>query len=137
VWEQNKNTLTKPPKPKIVFCVFFWRFHEEKSSSSNTTQNLFFFHFFLCCFRSPPVCVHGVVVSIIGFVCRFVLLHNKLAVSAVIISFRQAFVIALLLALTLFLLAHQLFSWLNMSLLIIGFTVLEFILISLSLHHDE
>jgi hypothetical protein len=87
-------------------------------------------------YASLMVTVTGLV-SIIGFVCRFVLLHNKLAVSAVIISFRQAFVIALLLALTLFLLAHQLFSWLNMSLLIIGFTVLEFILISLSLHHDE
>jgi hypothetical protein len=87
-------------------------------------------------YASLMVTVTGLV-SIIGFVCRFVLLHNKLAVSAVIISFRQAFVIALLLALTLFLLAHQLFSWLNVVLLIIGFTVLEFILISLSLHHDE
>lgn len=76
-------------------------------------------------------------VSIIGFIFRFVILRNKLAASAVIISFRQAFVIALLIALTLFLLAHRLFSWLNMTLLIVGFTVLEFILISLSLHHDE
>jgi hypothetical protein len=87
-------------------------------------------------YSSLMVTVMGLV-SIIGFIFRFVILRNKLAASAVIISFRQAFVIALLIALTLFLLAHRLFSWLNMTLLIVGFTVLEFILISLSLHHDE
>lgn len=75
--------------------------------------------------------------AIIGFIFRFVVLRKKLAASAVIISFRQAFVIALLIALILFLLAEQLFSWLNVVLLIIGFTSLELFLISLSLSRNE
>ncbi len=75
--------------------------------------------------------------AIIGFVFRFVVLHKKLATSAVIISFRQAFLIAFLIALILYLLSHQLFSWFNMILLIIGFTTLEFFLISITATKNE
>ena len=87
-------------------------------------------------YASLMVSVTGLA-AIIGFIFRFVVLRKKLAASAVIISFRQAFVIALLIALILFLLAEQLFSWLNVVLLIIGFTSLELFLISLSLSRNE
>ncbi len=75
--------------------------------------------------------------SMIGFVVRFVLLGKKLAVSVVIISFRQAFLIASLTSAIMLLLSQRLFSWLNMSLLIVGFTTLEFLLISFSTSKDE
>lgn len=75
--------------------------------------------------------------SMIGFVVRFVLLKKKLAVSVVIISFRQAFLIASLTSTIMILLSQRLFSWLNMVLLIVGFTTLEFLLISFSTSKDE
>lgn len=70
-------------------------------------------------------------VSILGFVVRFVILRKHLADRAVIISFRQAFLVAFLVIATLILLAHRLFSYLNVFLLIIGFSALEFFLLSL------
>ena len=75
------------------------------------------------------------VAAIIGFVVRFVILRRHLAVRAVIISFRQAFLVAFLVIVALMLLANRLFSWLNIFLLIIGFSILEFFL--LSLNNDE
>jgi hypothetical protein len=72
------------------------------------------------------------VAAIIGFVVRFVLLRQRLALRAVIISFRQALLVALLAVVTLMLLAHKLFSWLNVIFLIIGFSALEFFLLSVS-----
>jgi len=75
--------------------------------------------------------------AILGFITRFVVLKRRLAVNAVIISFRQAFLIAFVIVVILFLLSHHLFSWLNMALLIIGFSTLEFFLISISLSKDE
>ncbi len=75
------------------------------------------------------------VAAIVGFVVRFVILRKHLAVRAVIISFRQAFLVAFLVIVALMLLANRLFSWLNIFLLIIGFSILEFFL--LSLNNDE
>lgn len=72
------------------------------------------------------------VAAIIGFIMRFVVLRKDLAVRAVIISFRQAFLISFLVIASLVLLAHKLFSWFNVLLLIIAFSTLEFFLISLS-----
>ncbi len=70
--------------------------------------------------------------AIVGFVVRFVILRKHLAVRAVVISFRQAFLVAFLVVVALMLLANRLFSWLNVFLLIIGFSTLEFFLLSLS-----
>lgn len=69
--------------------------------------------------------------SIIGFVVRFVFLRKHLAVRAVVISFRQSFIVAFLAVAALLLLANDLFSWLNILLLIVGFSAMEFFLLSL------
>ena len=70
--------------------------------------------------------------AIIGSIIRFVAFKKDLAVRAVIISFRQAFLVAFVAVAILFLLARGLFSWLNVLLLIVGFSALEFLLISFS-----
>jgi hypothetical protein len=75
--------------------------------------------------------------SILGFVVRFVLLKKRLVAHVVIISFRQAFLIAFLTVTVLILLSQRLFSWLNMGFLIVGFTTLEFLLISFSTTNNE
>ncbi|MFH0950861.1 MAG: hypothetical protein V1765_00090 [bacterium] len=72
------------------------------------------------------------VFAILGFVIRFVFLRQRLAVKAVVISFRQAFLTAFLIVACLLLASQNLFSWLNVLLLIIGFSTLEFLLISFS-----
>jgi hypothetical protein len=72
------------------------------------------------------------VAAIIGFFIRFIVLRKHLAGRAVTVSFRQAFLIAFLVIASLVLLAHKLFSWFNVLLLIIVFSTLEFFLISLS-----
>jgi len=69
--------------------------------------------------------------AIIGFVIRFVILKQRLARQTVLISFRQAVLAAFVVVVALFLLANRLFSWLNVILLVAGFTVLEFFLLSL------
>ena len=75
------------------------------------------------------------VFAILGFVVRFVFLRQRLAVQTVIVSFRQAFLAAFLIVACLLLAAQDLFSWLNVLLLIIGFSTLEFLLISFSAEH--
>ncbi|MFH1412614.1 MAG: hypothetical protein ABIG10_01120 [bacterium] len=74
--------------------------------------------------------------SILGFTVRFVALRRQLVVHSVVISFRQAFLAAFVIASTLFLLSKDLFSWMNVLLLIIGFSALEFLLISFSTNHN-
>ena len=96
-----------------------------------TTNSLGFILFYSSLF----LVITGLV-AIIGFVVRFVILRRHLAVRAVIISFRQAFLVALLASVALMLLANKLFSWLNVFLLIIGFSALEFFLLSLG-HEDD
>ena len=72
------------------------------------------------------------VFAILGFIIRFVFLRQRLAVKAVVVSFRQAFLTAFLITACLLLASQNLFSWLNVLLLIIGFSTLEFLLISFS-----
>ena len=74
------------------------------------------------------------VFSILGFIIRFIALKRRLVVHSVIISFRQAFLISFVFSVSLFLLSQGLFSWLSVLLLIIGFSALEFFLISLTNH---
>lgn len=68
--------------------------------------------------------------SILGFLFRFVFLRKDLESRLVIVSFRQAFLVSFLIAAVLFLLSLNLFSWLNLLLLIIVFSALEFFLLS-------
>jgi hypothetical protein len=68
--------------------------------------------------------------AMIGFTIRFVALKHELAFRSVIIAFRQSFLFAFLIVAVLFLLSKDLFTWLNLFLLIIGMTILEYFLIS-------
>lgn len=68
--------------------------------------------------------------AIIGFLIRFVAMHQILAFRLVKDAFRQSFLFAILIVVSLLLLAHNLFTWLNLSLLVIGVSILEFFLLS-------
>ena len=68
--------------------------------------------------------------ALLGFVIRFVALRKKLAFRLVKEAFRQSFLFAALIVVSLMLLAKGLFSWLNLFFLIIGLSVLEFFLLS-------
>lgn len=65
-----------------------------------------------------------------GFIVRFIGLKHELVFKAVKIAFRQSFLFAFLIVAVLFLLSYNLFTWLNLFLLIIGLSGLEFFLIS-------
>ncbi|PIT94823.1 hypothetical protein COT96_02615 [Candidatus Falkowbacteria bacterium CG10_big_fil_rev_8_21_14_0_10_38_22] len=68
--------------------------------------------------------------AIIGFIVRFIGLKHELVLYSVRAAFRQSFLFAFFIAAVLFLLAHNLFSWLNVIFLVIGLSVLEFFMLS-------
>ena len=70
--------------------------------------------------------------SIIGFIIRFGLFRRRLETQAVVVSFRQAFLLALLVVAVFYLFANNLFSWLNLIAMAIGFAGLEFFLLSIT-----
>ncbi len=67
--------------------------------------------------------------SLLGFFVRFVALKRELAFRLVKSAFRQSFLFSLLVVISLFLCAHNLFTWLNLFFLIFGLSVLEFFLL--------
>ncbi len=89
------------------------------------TNRLGFFLFYLSLFLALAGSA-----AIIGFLIRFIVLKRELAFRAVKIAFRQSFLFSFLIVATLFLLAKDLFSWLNLLFLIIGLSILEYFLIS-------
>ncbi len=68
--------------------------------------------------------------AIIGFIVRFLALKQELVVRSVLVALRQALLAAVLLVGVLFLFSQHLFSWLNLGLLIIVLSALEFFLLS-------
>lgn len=76
------------------------------------------------------ICLMGTA-AIIGFVVRFLFLRHELIARSVLVAFRQGFLAALLVTVALFFLAHKLFNTLNIALVILGLTALEFLLLSL------
>lgn len=69
---------------------------------------------------------------LIGFIIRFVFLKQTLAFRAMQESFRQAFFFTFLIIIALALLSQNLLSWLNIVLLIVGLTLLEFVILGYS-----
>jgi hypothetical protein len=67
--------------------------------------------------------------AITGFFVRFIVLRQKLAFHSVKEAFRQSFLFAILIVISLLLLSRDLFTWMNLSFLIIGLSVLEFFLL--------
>jgi hypothetical protein len=82
---------------------------------------LFYLSFFLALTGSA---------ALLGFFIRFVILKHELAFRAVKEAFRQSFLFSFLIIASLFLLSRNLFTWVNLGLLIVGLTVLEFFLLS-------
>jgi hypothetical protein len=68
--------------------------------------------------------------AIIGFLVRFAALRQIMVFRLVKEAFRQSFLFSILIVVCLLLLSNGLFTWLNVSFLIIGLTVLEFFLLS-------
>jgi hypothetical protein len=97
-----------------------------------TTNSIGFFLFYLSLF----LLIIGAT-AIIGFVVRFIVFRHELAINTACLSgrqvkvaFRQSFFFAGFIVIALFLLSGNLLSWLNLSILIIGLSVLEFFLLS-------
>jgi hypothetical protein len=70
--------------------------------------------------------------AIIGFIFRFWLLKQQLAFRAVSEAFRQSFLFVILILASLFLLSQHLFTWINITFLIVAVALLELFLISYS-----
>ncbi len=68
--------------------------------------------------------------ALLGFVVRFLALKQELVVRSVLVAFRQALVAAILISAILFLFSKNLFSWINLGLLILALSTLEFFLLS-------
>ncbi len=68
--------------------------------------------------------------ALIGFLVRFGVMKKELAFNLVRLAFRQSFLFSLFIISLLFLKSKHLFSWLNLTLLIVIFIVLELFLIS-------
>jgi len=68
--------------------------------------------------------------SVVGFVARFVIFKEELVYRLVKEAFRQSFLFSSLIIISLMLLANDLFSWLNVLLLVIGLSALEYFLLS-------
>jgi len=68
--------------------------------------------------------------AIIGFLIRFIGLKRELVFNSVKSAFRQSFLFSFFIIAILYLLSYNLFTWLNLILLVIGLSLLEFFLIS-------
>ena len=68
--------------------------------------------------------------AILGFLIRFVGLKKELVFRSVKAAFRQSFLFAFLIIISLILLSFNLFTWINVLLLIICLSVLEYFLIN-------
>lgn len=90
-----------------------------------TTNSLGFILFYLSLLLS----IVGAA-AIIGFIVRFIIFRHDLVINTVKTAFRQSFFFAGFIVAVLFLLSRGLLSWLNLSILIIGLSLLEFFLLS-------
>lgn len=89
-----------------------------------TTSLLGFLLFYLALFMS----VSGTA-SLVGFLIRFVALRHELVFYAVKIAYRQSFMFALFIVITLILASQGLFTWLNLFMLIVVFVISEMMMI--------
>lgn len=69
-------------------------------------------------------------IFLVGFIIRFIGLKRELAFNLVRSAFRQSFLLALFIIFLLILKTQDLFSWLNISLLVMVFAILELFFIS-------
>jgi hypothetical protein len=112
-----------------IMTIFCWLVFGYVISTVNpeATNGTGFFLFYLSLFFS----LIGTT-AIIGFIVRFIFLRHELVINKVIVAFRQSFLFSTFAVALLFLLSRSLLSWLNLLLLIIGLSALEFFLLSYS-----
>ncbi len=119
-------TLKKYLMVTAIATAICWTVFLFVSSVINpeTTSLLGFLLFYLALFMS----VSGTA-SLIGFLIRFVALRHELVFYAVKIAYRQSFMFALFIVITLILASQSLFTWLNLFMLIIVFAISEMMMI--------
>lgn len=119
-------TLKKYLMVMAIATAICWTVFLFVSSVINpeTTSGLGFFLFYLALFMA----LSGTA-SLIGFLIRFVALRHELVFNAVRVAYRQSFMFALFIIITLILLSQNLFTWLNLIMLIVIFLVSEAIMI--------
>ena len=106
----------------ICWTIFFFVVWTVNPQASNSVGFLLFYiSLFLALVGTA---------AIVGFLVRFVGLKRDLIFRSVKEAFRQSFLFAFLIVASLILLSHDLFSMLNLILLIMGISVLEYFLIS-------
>lgn len=64
--------------------------------------------------------------ALLGFLIRFKLLRHELAFRSVRLAFKQSFIFALFVVLLFLLLAQDLFTWINLLLLVVIFAIWEY-----------
>lgn len=69
--------------------------------------------------------------ALVGFIIRFIALKQALAWHLVKEAFRQSFLFSLLIIVSFMLLSRNLFSWLNLALLVVSLSIMEFFILSL------
>lgn len=68
--------------------------------------------------------------TVLGFIFRLIFFKNSLPFSSVNTSFRQSFLLSFLLVVILIMLAGNLFSWLNIAIVVLILSIVEYIFIS-------
>ena len=103
----------------LVFSYVLWTVNPE--ATNRVGFGLFYLSLFLA--------VSGTA-ALAGFLIRFVFLRHELAVTTVKIAFRQSFLFAGFIVAALFLSARGLLTAVNLLILIVGLSMLEFFLLS-------
>ena len=103
----------------LIFGYIIWTVNPEVTNSIGLA--LFYLSLFLSLSGTA---------AIFGFLVRFVFLRHELILNKVKIAFRQSFLFSGFIVASLFLLSRDLLSWLNLFILIVGLSVLEFFLLS-------
>lgn len=107
-----------------VACWSSWLYSVYSINPNDTNWigfSLFYFSLFLSVVGTAAV---------FGFLVRFVIIRQKMAFHSVKEAFRQSFLFSALIIISLILLSRDLFTWMNLSFLVIGLSVLEFFLLS-------
>lgn len=105
----------------LVFGYIIWTVDPE------TTNLAGFALFYLSLFLA----ISGAA-ALIGFFVRFVFLRHELAINKVIVAFRQSFLFAVFIVISLWLQARSFLTLLNLIILIMALSALEFFLLSYS-----
>ena len=118
----RKYLLTMSSLTILLWIIFICLIN----SINPETSNFFGFAFF---YFSLFLSLSGTI-SLIGFLIRKKISKNTLDFYLVKTSFRQSFLFSFLISAVLFMLAEHIFSWLNIFILIIILSIIEYLLIN-------